>query len=104
MIGTADETVLRPADVARKLKVHVATVSRWILKGVPGQAGGERIRLDAIRIPGGWRILPSDLERFLRVVRHDHATATEAPIRVPTETCRVSRHRAAELEAERLGL
>ena len=49
---------LTVADVANRLKVHPATVKRWLRDGkLAGVSLGDR---------AGWRIAEDDLARFLR--------------------------------------
>jgi hypothetical protein len=44
--------------------VHVATLTRWITKGVR-KADGTRIKLEARRYPGGWRVADEAVDRFI---------------------------------------
>jgi excisionase family DNA binding protein len=42
-------------EIADVLKVHEATVRRWLEAG----------RLRGVRLPGGWRVTQRELDRFL---------------------------------------
>lgn len=55
-----DEERISPILLAKRLRVHVATVWRWILHGVRGR------KLRSITVGGRRFILRSDLEDFLR--------------------------------------
>jgi excisionase family DNA binding protein len=53
--GTKAERVYTPGEVATTLRVSQATISRAIRSG----------RLKAFRVGGQWRILSSELGRFI---------------------------------------
>lgn len=66
-----DDPLLSPTEAAAEVPpgrngrpVHASTISRWIRMGVT--IDRTVIRLPAVRYPSGWKIRPSDLERFLR--------------------------------------
>lgn len=52
------------AQVAHRLGVHPSAPWRWISRGVVAPSGG-RLKLQAVRFPGGWRVRDEDLERFV---------------------------------------
>ena len=55
------DDALTPAEVARKLGVHLATVYRWMFSGVGG------VKLRSHKVGGRKRlILRADLEAFVR--------------------------------------
>jgi hypothetical protein len=63
-------TLLTPVTIARTHDCHPSAVVRWIQKGTP-LSTGSRLRLAAIRTPGGWRVRPEDLEQFLEALTAD---------------------------------
>jgi hypothetical protein len=50
--------------------VHVATVTRWILKGCRA-SDGSQIKLRATRFPSGWRTTDQWVEDFLEAITRD---------------------------------
>jgi hypothetical protein len=70
--------------------VAPSTLTRWILSGVKLRGGG-RLRLRALKLPGGWRIRPGDLDEFIERLTADrladagHHQGDDAPAR-PTRT------------------
>lgn len=62
-------------QVALKLKVHIATIWRWVLHGVRGQ------RLPTILVGGRRYVLKSDLEAFLAPHAQDAGHATDLQTR-----------------------
>jgi hypothetical protein len=74
---------------------HVATLTRWITKGVRA-ANGSVVRLQARRFPGGWKVTAEALEEFLDKLTSaalDESDPTQAP------TVRPSAQRQRVLEA-----
>ena len=63
-------TLLTPVVIARTHDCHPSAVVRWIQKGTP-LSTGSRLRLAAIRTPGGWRVRREDLEQFLEALTAD---------------------------------
>jgi hypothetical protein len=63
-------TLLSPVVIARTHDCHPSAVVRWIQKGTP-LSTGTRLRLAAVRTPGGWRVRPEDLEDFLEALTAD---------------------------------
>jgi hypothetical protein len=45
---------------------------RWIVEGVRLRGGG-RLKLPAVRYPGGWRIAEDDFAAFITKLTADHA-------------------------------
>ncbi len=78
-----DPKLLAPCDVARRLNNHPSACIRWIVRGVLLK-DGSRLHLNALRVPGAWRIAPADLDAFLADVKADSldrraaATVTKA--------------------------
>lgn len=95
-------------EVARKLPpnrgskpVHPATLTRWIRRGVLS-SDGKRIRLKAMRLPGGWRTTPEWVNRFLERITSDRIEASgddASEIRSPSERERASTRARQELKA-----
>jgi hypothetical protein len=79
----------RPATLSRIL--------RWVLTGVRGP-GGERIRLEAAKMPGGWISTPQALARFVarQTPRVDGEPAPKP--RSPAARRRASERAAKELK------
>jgi hypothetical protein len=67
--------------------VHVATLTRWVLVGVKLSVG-RRLKLRAVRFPGGWRTTDAWVEEFLSAITADRmgddATLPET-IRTPAK-------------------
>jgi hypothetical protein len=63
-------TLLTPVVIARTHDCHPSAVVRWIQKGTP-LSTGSRLRLAAVRTPGGWRVKPEDLDQFLEALTAD---------------------------------
>ncbi len=78
-----DPKLLAPCDVARMLNNHPSACIRWIVRGVRLK-DGTRLHLNALKVPGAWRVAPADLDAFLAavkadaLVRPDAATVTKA--------------------------
>jgi hypothetical protein len=47
--------------------VHPATLTRWILKGIP-LSDGSRVKLEAVRFPAGWRSTDEWVDDFLEAL------------------------------------
>jgi hypothetical protein len=52
--------------------IHVATLTRWIVGGVRGR-DGNRIKLEAKRLPGRWIVSENALSEFVEAVTHDRS-------------------------------
>ena len=50
----SDACYFTVGEVASRLRVHPVTVHRWVKRGL----------LEAVRLPGGFRVSVSSLERF----------------------------------------
>ena len=77
-------TLLTPVVIARTHDCHPSAVVRWIQKGTP-LSTGSRLRLAAVRTPGGWRVKPEDLEQFLEALTTDRLRP-DAPVESPKST------------------
>jgi hypothetical protein len=69
MIFSPDVERYSPAQVAWLLGVHIATVWRWILRGVRGR------KLASVMIGGRRYVLQSDLDAFLSAEGDQHRPA-----------------------------
>ena len=58
------ESYNSPTDVARLLGKHPNSVIRWIMQGAL-LSTGQKLRLQAVRSPGGWLIQKSWVDAFL---------------------------------------
>lgn len=97
----ADGPLITAAEVAARFpgargaaRLHPATVTRWILKGVRGP-GGRRVRLEAVRVGSRWMTTQAALARFAAALA---APADAAPSRSPAARNRASERAATELE------
>jgi hypothetical protein len=94
--GQADlATLLTPVTIARIHDCHPSAVVRWIQRGTP-LSTGSRLRLAAVRTPGGWRVRREDLEQFLEALTADRLRPGEtgSPKAAP-KSARVRRMKAA---------
>jgi len=90
-------TLLTPVTIARTHDCHPSAVVRWIQKGTP-LSTGVRLRLAALRTPGGWRIRREDLEQFLEILTADRLRpGTDGPAETtkPPRSQRVAKVNAA---------
>jgi hypothetical protein len=70
---------LTPSIIAYELTLHPSAPVRWIQQGIL-LTSGERLRLDATRSPGGWRVKREDLNRFLEAITTDRLSPPEPPL------------------------
>jgi hypothetical protein len=82
--------------------VHVATITRWITKGI--KAGdGSVVRLAARRFPNGWRVSREAIDEFL-----DRLTSAALddirPVEAPTAISRRRRREQERAEAQAVAL
>jgi hypothetical protein len=70
MPTVADEPCLTLCTIARLLDCHPSAPLRWIARGSL-LSTGERLRLRAVRAPGGWRVRREDLAAFLDTLTAD---------------------------------
>jgi hypothetical protein len=61
---------LTTADIAKQRDNHPSAAIRWITRGACLR-NGNRIKLRAIRTPGGWRVRQEWLDEFLAVLTND---------------------------------
>jgi hypothetical protein len=69
-LADAAVAYLTCGQVAHRIGVDPAVPARWIKKG-RALKDGTVVRLEALRIPGEWRVTPEALERFLRALADD---------------------------------
>ena len=92
---------LTPAQAAKlvvsnrgnRRPVDPSTITRWIAKGAKLRCGG-RIKLKAIRHPGGWLTRREWVEEFLDALTLDRSSATEPPCAAARAEAAVARMRA----------
>lgn len=98
---------ITPAQIARRLPpnrgdkpVHVASVIRWITHGARA-LDGSRVKLRAVRLPGGWRSTWAWVEDFFSAL----TTAAEGDVPPPPEppASRRRQHERAERELVEAG-
>lgn len=62
--------LLTTTEIARELSTHPSAPVRWINNGAL-LSSGERRKLEAVRLPGGWRVTRQALDDFLEAVTAD---------------------------------
>lgn len=91
MFDAKNERPIVIAVAAAEVGVSVETVRNWILRGIkPARAGGDRIKLEAVRLGGKLATSRESLARFLEAT-----TGSAAPNRK-------ERHESAEAAKSRL--
>ena len=84
MIDLTCEQPIPLAEAARLVppgrsgrKTHLSTLVRWITAGAPGP-GGQRIRLEALRLGGRWVTTCAAIQRFAESLtpQFDEASST----------------------------
>ena len=75
--------------------VHPSTILRWILNGVRRRSDGSIVRLEALRMPGGWATTEDALSEFFRqqtavppVAEHQVDRRVNQDARLATNTLR----------------
>jgi excisionase family DNA binding protein len=86
----ADEQLLTTSEVAHLLKCHPSAPIRWIQRGSE-LSDKSRLKLQAIRSPGGWRISRAALDAFLQRLTDDRAGKPDAAPQAPPKSQRVAR-------------
>lgn len=78
-------------------RLHPATLTRWILKGVRG-TDGTVVKLEAVHLGGRWLTSEAALRRFAAALTAAGTPAGDAPqSRTPTDRQRASERAADEL-------
>jgi hypothetical protein len=77
-------------------RLHPATLTRWILKGV-NALDGRRVRLEAVRLGARWLTSEAALQRFADAL--SSPPDSSAPSRSPTARHKASDRADAELRA-----
>jgi hypothetical protein len=80
---------------------HVSTLTRWILRGLPDGKGG-RVKLRAVRLPGGWATTQEWIERFLEALTDCRTEPAGAAPRTPNQRRKAAERAGRELD--QLGL
>jgi hypothetical protein len=88
------------AEIARRFpsnredkQVHIATLTRWILKGCRA-SDGSQIKLRAVRFPAGWRTTDEWVSDFLDEITRDRHGVLDAR----TNLIHASAQRRREIE------
>jgi hypothetical protein len=99
MISFSEETPLSLKQAARILpptrqdkRVHVSTLTRWILHGVQG------VRLEAYRIGGRWVTTREALERFSAALTERQLPPSNSQPELSPRSAVVQRRRDEEVE------
>jgi hypothetical protein len=66
------EILLSPSHIARILNCHPSAPVRWI-QGGSLLSSGVRLKLQAVRTPGGWRVRREWLDQFLAALTADRS-------------------------------
>src|SRR4051794_19491 len=74
------------SSIARSMDVSPAAVTRWIINGAKLR-DGTRLKLKAIRLPGGFRTTQLWLDEFVEVLTRDR-TGASMPSEVVGERAR----------------
>jgi hypothetical protein len=78
-------------EIAHQLGTHPSAPTRWATKGVRLR-DGSLLKLEAIALPGSWRVTREALDRFLATLTADRTSNT------PTATVPARRPRSAHAE------
>jgi hypothetical protein len=89
-------TLLTPGAIARELGVHPSAPLRWIQRGAL-LSSGDRVKLTALRTPGGWRVRREDLDQFLRVLTADRLPPDSGDVAKPHPNTRRVRKLKSDL-------
>jgi hypothetical protein len=89
-------------EVAHELGCHPSALTRWTLKGVLLK-DGTRLKLEAIALPGSWRVNQDSLDRFLAALTADRTRNTPAES-VPLRPVRSARSAQVHRELAEAGL
>jgi hypothetical protein len=81
--------------------VHVATISRWITRGIRTTSGV--VKLEARRFPSGWRVEDDALDRFLQKLT-DASLDDSAVQAIPTSAQRRREIERADRKCEAKGV
>lgn len=108
MIDVANESCLSLAQAAKLIPAgrqgrptSMATVFRWVLMGAQGP-GGQRIRLEAVRMGGRWITSKEALQRFAERLTPRFDDGPGVKMRTPLQRKRALER--AERELERAGI
>jgi len=84
--------------------IHVATISRWILRGVKDRSG-RVVRLRASRVGARWFVTPEDVQQFVEATTGDISddVTTEPAPRPRSASSREKAAAAAEQKLVKMG-
>jgi len=77
MSGVQAQPALTYAQIAHELGCHPSAPARWVLRGVL-LSDGTRMKLEAVALPGSWRVTREALDRFLATLTADRMASTPA--------------------------
>ena len=96
MLDVLNQNRLTLHEVAQKCSVNLATAWRWALRGIIAP-GGERVRLETVRV-GGRRVATEiSLQTFLE--RINISEEAQTAIRTPNQRRALSERAGAQIEA-----
>jgi len=88
------EVLLTTSQVAHILGCHPSACVRWIQKGAE-LSDRSRLKLQALAIPGGWRVRREWLDDFLQRITADRAGEPVPAPKTSVKTARVQKMRGA---------
>jgi hypothetical protein len=68
------QPALTYTQIAHELGCHPSAPARWVLRGVLLK-DGSRLKLEAIALPGSWRVERQALDKFLEILTEDRMQA-----------------------------
>jgi hypothetical protein len=71
-------------EIAHELGTHPSAPTRWAIKGVRLR-DGSLLKLEAIALPGSWRVTRESLDRFLAILTADRTNNTPAAATTPNK-------------------
>lgn len=91
----ADGDELSTAQISREKKLNIATVYRWMAKGLPAAIGG-RVRLEAVKRGKSWLTSRAALRRFFARLPTSQATAGGPNLRTVDDSSEARRTAAVQ--------
>ncbi len=99
MVSTQHAPYISPSDIARVLQVHPSAPVRWMRRGAV-LSDGSRVRLQHLRLPGGFRTTQEWLDSFLRAVADGRSSSPEDSAKPSLKGPRVATMQAGLATAE----
>ena len=97
MVSTQHAPYISPSDIARVLQIHPSAPVRWMRHGTL-LADGSRVRLQHLRLPGGFRTTQEWLDVFLRAVADGRSAKPDETAKPSPKAPRVAMMRAGLAE------